>query len=229
MQAIILAAGEGKRMRPLTDSTPKPLLRIAGKTILDHIFDAFPKEINEVVMVIHYLGDQIRAYCGDSFHGKKVVYAEGSDQGTAYSFLAAEPYLHDDRFLFCYGDELPNLLDVETCLSHPFSILCWEVDDPWNHGVVSLRSDGTIERIIEKPEHPEGNLIADGVMLLSKKVFSYHADRGAKNEFNFTDMVSQFVSDHRVVAVRARKSLGGISTSEDIERVEQILASRIPI
>ncbi len=226
MQVVILAAGEGKRMRPLTATTPKPLLTIAGRTLLDHIFEALPQEVTEAVIVVKYLGDQIKAYCGESFHGRAIHYADGSDLGTAYSFLAAQPYVTEDRFLFLYGDEFPDLEDIKACLRHPVSILCWEADDPWNHGVATVRPDGTIQKIIEKPKVPASSLIVGGVMVLNKKIFTYKPEKKLNGEFFFTNMLNQFVHETPVVAITSKQKIGGISTPADIERVEELLTHR---
>ena len=122
MKAIILAAGSGKRMRPLTLDTPKPLLKIGGKTFLDHIFLALPPEIDEVVLVVGYLGEKIRAYCGDNFHGRKIHYAEGSSRGNAYSFLSAKPFFRKgEKFVVMYGDELVLKEELRRVLSHPYA------------------------------------------------------------------------------------------------------------
>ena len=155
-RVIILAAGRGERMRPLTLTTPKPLIKVMGKTFLDYIFEALPDDIEEAVMVVKYLGDKIKKYCGDNFHGRKIYYAEGSDRGTTYSFLAAKEFLeNEDRFLFIYGDELPHAEDVKNCLANKYSLLTWEEKDPWNHGVVFLKNDGAIAEIKEKPKKEE--------------------------------------------------------------------------
>lgn len=225
MQVVILAAGEGTRMRPLTNDTPKPLLKIGGKALLDWIFEALPDEIDEAIIAVKYLGEKIKSYCGDNFHGRHIIYTEGSDKGTAYSFLPTRPHLRDDRFLFIYGDEFPLSEDVKNCLSHQASILCWEVSDPWNHGVANLRADGTIEMIEEKPKRPRSNLLSNGVMVLNKKIFDYTPEKAGKTEYFFTDMVNKFVHDDKVMAVISKRGIGGISTSADMERVEKILKS----
>ncbi len=225
MQAVILAAGEGVRMRPLTLTTPKPLLKVAGKTLLDYIFEALPVEITEAVIVTKYLGEQIRSYCGSVFHGRPIRYADGSDLGTAYSFLAAKPFITGGRFLFLYGDEFPDRDDIKACLQRPASILCWEMPDPWNHGVAMLHEDGTIAEILEKPEHPTTNLIADGVMVLNEKIFSYQPEKKPNGEYYFTSMVNQFVHDERVTAVKSQQKIGGITTPADIDRVEKLLGN----
>ena len=74
MKAVILAAGEGVRMRPLTLRTPKPLLQVAGRPLLEHIIYALPKDINELIVVIGYLGDQIKNFLGNEYHGLKIQY-----------------------------------------------------------------------------------------------------------------------------------------------------------
>ncbi len=65
MQCVILAAGKGTRLRPLTDNTPKPLVPVAGKPLIDHTIDALPSAIDELILVVGYLGDQLRAHFGN--------------------------------------------------------------------------------------------------------------------------------------------------------------------
>lgn len=226
MKVVILAAGEGVRMRPLTDETPKPLLKIGGKTLLDWIFEALPKEVDEAIIAVRYLGDKIKDYCGNNFHGREIKYVLGSEKGTAYSFLATKEHLHEDRFLFIYGDEFPLSEDVEKCLEYQASILCWEVNDPWNHGIANLRVDGTIGSIEEKPKEPKSNLLSNGVMVLNKKIFNYSPEKNGKTEYFFTDMVNKFVQEEKVMAVISEQGIGGISSPADIERVEKILKNK---
>lgn len=227
MKVVILAAGEGIRMRPLTLDTPKPLLKIAGKTLLDHIFEALPDEIDEAVIVVKYLGDKIKNYCGNIFHNRKIIYAEGSNLGTAYSFLAAQPYLVNGRFLFIYGDELPDRNDIARCLSCQASILCWEAKDPWNHGVAVLNNDETIREIVEKPKYPTSNLIVDGVLVLNGKIFEGDTiNKKVGGEFYFTDMLNQFVKKEKVMIVKSHMPIGGISTPADLKLAEQLFLKR---
>lgn len=227
MQAVILAAGEGKRMRPLTLTTPKPLLRVAGKALLDHIFEALPSEINEAIIVVRYLGDQIKKYCGPVFHGRKIIYAEGSELGTAYSFLASQPYIKEKRFLVIQGDELPLRKDIIECLSYDASILCWEAPDPWNHSTPALNPDGSIKEIVEKLPNPATKLIADGVMVLNQKIFDC-APVKIRGEFYFSAMLDQFVKKERVMAAISMwgPNIGGISSPDDIGRVEKWLMTK---
>ena len=74
MQCVILAAGKGTRLRPLTEKCPKPLVEVGGKTLLDHIVGALPSAVDELIIVTGYKGEMIREYCGKEFYGRKVTY-----------------------------------------------------------------------------------------------------------------------------------------------------------
>jgi bifunctional UDP-N-acetylglucosamine pyrophosphorylase/glucosamine-1-phosphate N-acetyltransferase len=224
MKAVILAAGEGQRMRPLTLTTPKPLLKINGRAILEYVFDALPPEIDEAIVVVKYLGEQIRKFLGSEFHGRKIFFAEGSDKGTAYSFLAAKPFFkNQERFLFLYGDELPNPQDVKNCLKKEFGVVMFRSERPQANGIAALRADGTIEEIIEKLVNPKSNLAADGIMVLNARAFDYQPQANAKGEYYFTSIVNQFVKDFPVWPVETAGFIGDISAPEDLVRVEKLL------
>lgn len=224
MKAIILAAGEGTRMRPLTLETPKPLLKINDMPILGHIFEALPDEITDAIVVVRYLGGQIKEYLGATHGGRRVQYAEGSERGTAYSLKAAENFLgKDERFLFLYGDEFPFAENIKKCLARPLSVLVFESKTPETGGVALLRGDGTIAEIEEKPENPKSNMVADGIMVLNTTVFGYAPLPNKKGEYYLTSMVDQFVRQHPVHAVYAEKFFGDITTPDDLKRIEDLL------
>lgn len=224
MKAIILAAGEGTRMRPLTLETPKPLLRINRRPILDHIFEALPEGITDVIVIVKYLGGQIKEYLGTAHRGRRVHYAEGSEKGTAYSLKVAEKFLNEgERFLFLYGDELPYRENIQMCLVHPLSVLSFQSATPETGGVVLLREDGTIAEIEEKPAKPQSNIVADGIMVLDKSIFGYTPLPNSKGEFYLTSMLNQFVKDRSVRAVLSDKFIGDITKPEDLGRVEKFL------
>lgn len=223
-KAVILAAGEGTRMRPLTLETPKPLLPIHGRPIIDHIFEALPDEITDVVVVTKYLGEKIKAYIGEEHCGKRVHYAEGSDKGTAYSLKAAQKFFEKgERFLFLYGDEMTLKENIEKCLVHPLSILCFESKTPETGGVALLRDDGTIAEIEEKPAMPKTNIVADGIMVLDTSVFDYSPLPNSKGEFYLTSIINQFVKHCLVRAVLSDTFVGDITTPADLRRVEESL------
>jgi len=93
-------------MKPLTDTMPKPLLKMGGRALLDYSFDALPDEVKEVIVVIGYLGEQIRAYLGDSFRGRQIHYVvQEKLEGTAKALIEARHLLHG-RFLVLMADDI---------------------------------------------------------------------------------------------------------------------------
>lgn len=225
MKAVILAAGEGKRMRPLSLATPKPLLKLSGKPIIDYVLESLGPEIDEVIIVVKYLGSQIKKYIGKKNRDRSIRYVFGSDKGSAYSFLAAKKYLTNERFLVVYGDEIPNPVDVKNCLAASLSILTFKPKNPQANGIVYLRKDGTIKRIVEKPKNPKSSLAVDGAMVLNTDIFNY-TPHLTGNEYYLSTMLGLFVRDHKVFPVKARSFIGDLTTPHDLVRVGNILKAR---
>lgn len=217
-KAVILAAGRGKRMMPLTAETPKPLLRFRGKTLLDHIFDELPEEIEEVVLVVHYLAEKIKAYCGDIFHGRKIYYAEGSEKGNAIGFLAAKPFFKEgERFFVVYADDLIPRSDFEKCLKYEYSWLCVEVENPKLAGIAEIAEDLCIKEVEEKPQNPKSNWAAAGAVVVNTDIFDYTPDQHANGEYYFSSMMNKFLKDHAVHAVKTQSTWPHFNTMKDLD------------
>jgi len=225
MKAIILAAGEGIRMRPLTLKTPKPLLKINGKPILEHIVQRLPDEIDELVLVIGYLGEQIKDYCGDKFLGRKVRYIwQEKKLGTYSALKLCEPLIKNgENFLMLYADDIHGAEGMKNCLSHKCAIIVEEAEDPRKFGVVGLNSDNSISEIIEKPENPPSNFVSTGVLLLDSRIFEYEADLHPNGEYFVTSAISKMLKDnHRIFAVKSTMWLP-IGYPKDIKKAEEFL------
>ena len=221
MKIIVTAAGEGVRMRPLTLNTPKPLLKYRGKTNLDHLFELLPKEVDEAIIVVRYLGDQIKQYCGANFHGREVSYVDGSEKGNAVGIINARRFFAPrERFAIAYGDEVFAGDEIKRCLDKEYSWLSYYVDDPTKTGVVTVDDKGKIVGFVEKPKNPLSNLAADGFMVISADIFNYDPPRHANGEFYFSDMMGQFIKEHDVYAVMGSEGHTQLTTPADIERLE---------
>ncbi len=108
-------------MRPLTLERPKPLIMVGGMPILEHVVRALPEKIDEIIVVVKYRQEMIRAYCGDIFLGKRVIYVEqGEQKGTAAALSYAKPYLKD-RFLVTFADDLLAKQDLEQLVAHEYA------------------------------------------------------------------------------------------------------------
>ena len=99
MQAVILAAGKGLRLRPFTEHHPKPLIPVAGKALIEYTLESLPDSISEIIIVVGYLANQIKDHLGDEWHGKPIKYVvQETLQGTGDALLQAKP-LVEQNFL----------------------------------------------------------------------------------------------------------------------------------
>jgi len=225
MQCVILAAGKGGRMRPLTENTPKPLIKVGDKTLLDHIVEVLPSSVEELVIVVGYLEDEIRKYCGDEFYGKKVTYVTQKERsGTADALWLCKDKLKG-RFLFLYADDIYGKADIAKAVSYTRSMLTYKTDFPENFGIVVRHPDGTLAEIIEKPKHPPSNLASTGVMVLDENIFKYEPKIKLNGEYYLTDVIAEYAKDYPIAVVEQSLWIP-INTLEDIEKAERILAVR---
>jgi len=162
VKAVILAAGKGTRMLPLTERRPKPLVPVAGRPILEHIVGGLASAgVDEVCLVIGWMGDQIVEAFGDGRRlGAKLTYVWQEEfGGTGAAVLLAEEFIGDDRFVLGWGDIIIPPENYRRMMAiyreeRPEAMLAVNrVDDPWEGAAVYVE-DGCVDRIIEKP--PKG-------------------------------------------------------------------------
>ncbi len=196
-KAVILAAGWGKRMRPLTDKRPKPALKIFGKTLIEHNLDQLVGLIKEAIIVVGYEGKVIQESLGEDYKGIKIRYAPQKEQlGTGDAAKAALPFL-DDQFLILNGDDLYRKEDLEKCLSHNPSILVKEVDDPTGFGQI-VHKEGKVTNLVEKPKKPVSNLVNVGVYFINKSFFDQKIEKSERGEFEITDYIKLYLNEKSI-------------------------------
>jgi UDP-N-acetylglucosamine diphosphorylase/glucosamine-1-phosphate N-acetyltransferase len=211
MKAVVLAAGKGDRLQPITATRPKHLIQVGGKAILEHCFDALKfSGVTEVVVVTHYMGDAIRKCFGDGDSlGLKIVYVDQSEMlGTGNAVSVVEPYVDGD-FVLVYGDLLfapEALVDVVRLyeVSKPAAVMAVvPVEKPESYGVVELENEKIVKRIVEKPAVGEApsNLANAGLYVFSKQVFGVlrQTKASVRGEWELTDAVSLFAADGKAV------------------------------
>ena len=213
-------------MRPLTLTKPKPMLEVLGKPLLQHILEALPDAINEIIIVIGYLGEHIKLHFGNEFLGKKIAYIRQSEKlGTERALRLCKDILDGERFLMLYADDLQSRENIELVLKHPLSLLVKTVDDPRNFGVVVADERGRVLDLIEKPSMPISNLVLTGVKVLDERIFQYPARKHPNGEYYITDSIAQMARDHEIIAVTASFWVP-IGYPEDIKVAEVILQKR---
>ena len=213
-------------MRPLTIDPPKPMLKISGKPILEHILNDLPESVNKVILVVGYLKEKIMDYFGNQFGRFKIQYVVQEDKlGTYHALeLCRDLIDNNEKFIVMYADDLHGADNFRKCSeSKDCSILTLETDDPRRFGVVEVSSEGVVIGIEEKPENPKSNLVSTGVLVLDKNIFNYPARQHSNGECYLTDSVAQMIkAGHRFRAIRSNFWLP-IGYPSDLEIAEQIL------
>jgi mannose-1-phosphate guanylyltransferase/phosphomannomutase len=181
MKAVIMAGGEGTRLRPQTSNLPKPMLPLVGRPMMEHIVSLLRRHgITDIVVTVGFLANAIRSYFGDGSElGVRMVYAtEESPLGTAGSVRNAMDEL-TERFVVISGDVLTDLDLTSVVAFHEknnalATIALSAVENPLEFGIVITREDGSIERFLEKPGWGQvfSDTINTGIYVLEPEIFS---------------------------------------------------------
>ena len=186
MKAVIMAGGQGTRLRPLTSNQPKPMIPIVNRPIMEHIIELLARHgFTEQIATVQFLSSVIRSYFGNGEDlGVQLTYAtEETPLGTAGSVKNAEDELRDDTFVVISGDALTDIDLTELVRFHKergaVATICLKsVPNPLEFGVVITREDGSIERFLEKPNWGEvfSDTINTGIYVLEPEVFDFIPD-----------------------------------------------------
>jgi len=196
-KAVILAAGWGTRMRPLTDTRPKPALRVAGKSLIEHNLDQLVGLIEEVILVIGYKGDIIREEIGYEYNGINISYVVQKEQlGTGDAAKAALPFLDDD-FLILNGDDLYEKKDLSKCLKKNPTVMVKKVNDPSGFGQM-VRESEKITNLAEKPAENVSNLVNIGAYYLNKDFFKIDIEKSERGEYEITDYIKNYLDKNEI-------------------------------
>ncbi len=210
MKAVILAAGEGTRMRPLTANLPKPLLPVAGKPFLQHTLEAVARAgVKDVTILIGWQGHRIREAFGrgDALN-LAVDYEEQTERlGTAHAIGRLRKHL-DGPFLTIYGDVVVSGDALAQLVAHakkvgPPVLSLAQVADPRPFGVVEL-DDGRVVGLEEKPRHPKSSWINAGLYVFDTDLFPLidATPKSPRGEYEITDTIRMMIAKHDVHGFR---------------------------
>jgi mannose-1-phosphate guanylyltransferase/phosphomannomutase len=204
MKAVIMAGGEGTRLRPLTSNAPKPMMPIANAPMMEHIVTLLRRHgYDDIVVTVAFMANHIRNYFGDgSEMGVRMVYAtEETPLGTAGSVLNARDKL-DERFLVISGDVLTDIDLGAIARFHDergalATIGLTPVENPLEFGIVITREDGSIERFLEKPTWGQvfSDTINTGIFVLEPETFDY-IEAGRSVDFS-SEVFPRLLEDER--------------------------------
>ena len=204
MDAIVLAAGLGTRVRPHTLHTPKPLLQVQGRPILDWILGALPPSVDRVVVVVHFLAEQVEAYCrAQQWFTRWTTVFQETPKGTGDALRQCKAQIDSDRFLVLNGDDLFGARDLKTLAEKPAGVLVHRVDEPRKFGIAFRKPDGTLEKLVEKPDL-DGRMLANtGAYVFPRWVFDRELKLSPRGEYEVTDYVSMLAAEQPVQVVEA--------------------------
>ncbi len=172
MKAVILAAGEGKRLRPFTETLPKVMLPVANKPVLEYVIDAVKASgITDIILVVGYKKEVIMEHFKD-YHEPKITYVTQDKQlGTSHALLQAKDYI-DDSFIVISGDNIIDQTSISKLINDTskYSMLIKEHPYPSKYGVVFIEKY-KLKGIIEKPKEEVGKFISIGIYKLPKSIF----------------------------------------------------------
>ncbi len=210
MKAVILAAGKGSRLYPVTHHVPKPLLPIAGKPTLEHALDQMKQmNIEEVCIVRGQDHDEMESFIGyGDKYNLKISYAVQREQkGLAHALLSAKEFCGEDKFVLYLGDAIYNTSlqkYAQEFLKGNFDNLnlVKPVDNPEQYGVAILEGNKIVQ-LEEKPKEPKSNMAMAGIYWFSSKIWdAIHAiEPSARGEYEITDAIQYLIdSNHDVRA-----------------------------
>ena len=226
MQAVFLAAGLGTRLRPITYHIPKPMIRIAGKNLLEHNLDQLPDEIGEIIIVVGHLSQQVENHFGNKYKGREVKYVKQRKfLGTGYALNLCKNILKD-RFLVMMGDDIYCRGDMEECLKFPQSMLTKEISGKFMGGRIKFNKSGHLEDIIEGTHNRKKSLVNTGLYVINEHFFDYKPEliTGGK-EFGLPQTLVKMSDQYSIQIVKANLWLQ-INDVKGLKRAEKILKSK---
>lgn len=234
MQAVILAAGQGLRLRPLTFDTPKVMLKIGSKPILQRIMENLKQAgITDVLMVVGYKKDDIEGFFGEKYLGIKITYFLQKKQlGTAHAISLVEGFAKGN-FLAINADvlidasALSGLAQVDEFDPFDAVIVAREAEDPWRYGCLLV--DGSeVKDIVEKPSPGQepSNLVNAGIYRFNEKIFEAikKTELSKRNEFEIVNSIKIMMkAGSRVTYRKFYGTIIDIGDAADLKRAQQIV------
>lgn len=236
MRVVILAAGEGTRMRPITFQTPKPMIPILGKPHLELIFDELSKagiDPSDIAVVVEYKKEQIIDYFKNhpKYSDVKIIEQRADKRGTGGATLVCRDFLGKDNFILFMGDSLFSLKTIKEFLKFDDSFVyigAEEVplDEARKYGVLKIDGDFVTESI-EKPENPPSTLIGNGIYKLTPEIFESldkvsPVIKNNRVEYHLPDVFNILAKEKRVKWKKADR-IYDLGCPEDIGKAEKIL------
>jgi bifunctional UDP-N-acetylglucosamine pyrophosphorylase/glucosamine-1-phosphate N-acetyltransferase len=179
--------------------------------------------VDRVVVVVHYLAEQIKEYLRTQTHFRDYIAVEQAQpRGTGDALRSCRIHLRGDRFLVLNGDDLYGAADMAALSQCPAGLLVHPVDEPRRFGIAFLKPDGTLEKLLEKP-NLDGRMLANtGAYLFPSEVFATELNVSSRGEYEITDYVTALASTRPVSVVEASfwKPIGDVDAWQQIQQCD---------
>jgi len=227
MKAVILAAGKGIRLQPLTNDIPKSSVLVSGRPFLYYVIKELEKagfSQNDIGIVIGYRKEKIEEFA-DEFGLGVTLIDQGEPLGTGHAVSAARDFVADDNFVVVMGDNLYGAENIRKIANN--DDLCYITGfhhgEPEKFGVLVV-DDEKLVRIIEKPKQRITDLINTGLYKFTPEIFEAlkQIKKSERGEYELTDAISQLADKNKVMVVEIETwlDLGDIN---DIQKIEDYL------
>lgn len=225
MKAVILAGGRGTRLKPLTDTIPKPMAMVSGRPILEYTFSILPKDISEIIVVTGWMGHKIKEHFGHKFNGRKIFYVQQEKPlGTFNALFTVKKFIEkEERFMIISGDDLYGSDDLKKiCSSKDLSILTTRTDEPEKFGICAIDNNGHLKEIVEKPEIFCGDLANIGVYKLDSDIFNENIVYGKNGEHYLAPMIGSLARKKKIEVVKA-SFWHPIADLNDLQKAQELI------
>jgi bifunctional UDP-N-acetylglucosamine pyrophosphorylase/glucosamine-1-phosphate N-acetyltransferase len=177
---------------------------VQGRPILDWTLGALPQTVDRVLVVVHYLAEQVEAYLGRQKHfAQWQVVRQENPRGTGDALLSCHPHLRSEHFLALNGDDLFGAADLGKLANCSAGVLCHPVDQPRNFGIAFRKPDGMLDQLVEKPDIDGWQLANTGAYAFPRSVFDIPLTLSPRGEYEVTQYVSELAKRQTVQVVEA--------------------------
>lgn len=229
MQAIILAAGQGKRLQPITNEIPKALVEVDGKPIVQRILEQLKTVgVSEVFLIVHHKKEKLQERLGEEFQGMKLHYVFQPEMlGDGHAITFAQPYLKQDKFLVIACDSLFPTDHLSRLLDHESDgvMTACQVDyESAKRFGVLLTDDKKVKKIIEKSPEPPSTLANTSIYYLPKEIFEAgkKIGKGAGNEFRLVDAIQLLIDEGKQFNHEVLTQWLDIGTKEQLQEAHEL-------
>ncbi|OGM21378.1 hypothetical protein A2714_02315 [Candidatus Woesebacteria bacterium RIFCSPHIGHO2_01_FULL_38_9] len=218
--AVVMAAGKGTRLLPLTLTVPKPLIRLLGKTPLEYNLDNIVGHVHEIVLVVGYLREKIIDYLGDAYKGTKIKYVNQKfPKGTAHALSVAQSEVRTKHVLVLNGDDIYDKDLILKTMKLENDVIVGKKDKNWkNFGILQAGKGNYLLGIVEKPERYVGDLANIGIYKMKSEIFDYFGKikKSVRGEYEITDMITKYAKANKVEIISCNSGWQPLSHPWDL-------------